>query len=245
MIIFIPLPLIALFLAYKHKVGWKLVLTTFISCLVFAFVATFILELLNGPHPECGINDSVGPCDLAGRTIWLYPFSAILTTIFIWPVALGISIRTKKIMIRNYKKVLLVIATLSVVSLLFVLVGSNSKNTVITDVVCDLSVKYEDCPEGSQVDYLPPSTCLAITRECMGVKCKGELIKSKCYKITIDSTKLKIKNFRTPLPGYLGICDSLAPQCGYCTGQIIGDACYVSQNELSEYKKTYPSVETQ
>jgi len=56
--------------------------------LLLSLVLSAGFELITGPHLECGVNDSVGPCNYIARVIWF--FSALgIYVVLIWVVVLS------------------------------------------------------------------------------------------------------------------------------------------------------------
>ena len=47
----------------------------FLLGLVVVTLLAFLFEWHNGSHPECAVNDSVGPCDVPGRVRMYWPLS--------------------------------------------------------------------------------------------------------------------------------------------------------------------------
>ena len=55
---------------------------------------------------------------------------------------------------------------------------------------------------------------------------------------------LKIKGFSYHEPGSVS-CAALTPGCGFCNGEVINKACYVTQEQFKEYKSLYSAVEAE
>lgn len=65
----------------------KFLVSSFLATAAIVFICTLAFELWNGPHPECGVNDSVGPCDYWGRVVFDLPV-IIQLTILLWFIVL-------------------------------------------------------------------------------------------------------------------------------------------------------------
>lgn len=68
------------YLARKTDKGF--VTKSLVLAIVLGAMSIVLFELLNGPHPECGVNESVGPCDLPGRLSRDTPLIFLLAIVF-------------------------------------------------------------------------------------------------------------------------------------------------------------------
>ena len=60
---------------------------SFLSALLLGIVSIVVFESFKGSHPECSVNDSVGPCELSGRVIFDLPL-VLYQTILYWIIIL-------------------------------------------------------------------------------------------------------------------------------------------------------------
>lgn len=77
-----------IYLASKTKKG--VVFKSLLLAFVLGTTSILLFELLNGPHAECGVNSSVGPCNLTDRLWYDAPF-IFIPTIFFWTLILILS----------------------------------------------------------------------------------------------------------------------------------------------------------
>ncbi len=87
MTIFILLAILASTAYLAQRNSKRFVIKSLIVALVLGVASILLFELLNGPHPECGVNDSVGPCGYADRIWYDSPFVFIPTFLF-WSLIL-------------------------------------------------------------------------------------------------------------------------------------------------------------
>ena len=79
----IILILILIAVLLKRRQSKKFALKSLAASFALSLLFILIFEFINGLHPECGLNDSVGPCDYSGRVLFDLPFS-IFITLFFW-----------------------------------------------------------------------------------------------------------------------------------------------------------------
>lgn len=61
---------------------------SFAAALFLGIISILFYELFNGPHAECGTNDSVAPCDYIGRVVFDLPLVLVPTFVF-WIIILS------------------------------------------------------------------------------------------------------------------------------------------------------------
>lgn len=91
-IVLLLILVLAVYLA--RKTNKRFVIKSLLLAFVLGAVSILLFELLNGPHTECGVNDSVGPCDLSGR-LWFDAPLMFLPTILFWTIILVVNHVTK------------------------------------------------------------------------------------------------------------------------------------------------------
>lgn len=67
----------------------------FLLGIVLITVAVTAFEAHNGPHPECAVNDSVGPCDLTGRVV-IYSPAIVYTALGTGALSVAAKIRATR-----------------------------------------------------------------------------------------------------------------------------------------------------
>lgn len=76
-IFFLLVLIFAVYIARKRSKHF--IIKTILLAVLLAAVTILVFELINGPHAECGKDESVGPCDLPGRLWFDAPFALTLT----------------------------------------------------------------------------------------------------------------------------------------------------------------------
>ncbi|MBP7807574.1 hypothetical protein KA047_03710 [Candidatus Saccharibacteria bacterium] len=84
----------------------------FLLGLVAVTLLAFLFEWQNGAHPECALNDSVGPCDVPGRVQMYWPLivyvalgiGAMSTSLKLWLAGKKRTKKTAKNQVRNLEK---------------------------------------------------------------------------------------------------------------------------------------------
>jgi ABC-type molybdate transport system permease subunit len=65
----------------------------FISLLIILLlniVLAFAITMINGPHPECGVNSEVGPCNVVGASLNTAGWNIVPALLF-WLLAIFVS----------------------------------------------------------------------------------------------------------------------------------------------------------
>ena len=64
---------------------------TLLVSVFLGLISILLFEFFNGAHPECGANDSVGPCAYSERVIYDLPL-IFLPTILFWVIILSVDV---------------------------------------------------------------------------------------------------------------------------------------------------------
>lgn len=67
----------------RYLAGLRFLLVTLVVSWLLTIALIMVGSLILGPHPECGTNPDVGPCDYWGRTA---PFIVYLSPLSVVPV---------------------------------------------------------------------------------------------------------------------------------------------------------------
>lgn len=100
MILIVLLFIVIIVKLLKQRNSQAFAFKTFSLAALLALVTILLFELLNGPHPECGIDESVGPCDYIGR-VKLDLALILFPTIIFWLIILLIDVFIRKIVKRR------------------------------------------------------------------------------------------------------------------------------------------------
>src|SRR4051794_28890994 len=106
---------------HKHPRA-RYALTSFLVAIILNLGFSFTSVLISGPHPECGVNPEVGPCDLTGSSLNLASWM-IVPTFVLWLIfmAMGFMFIWKKTGSEHGLRDGIVLAMIILLALSFVL----------------------------------------------------------------------------------------------------------------------------
>lgn len=81
LLILLPFIVVTIIILRNIRNG-KFAIASFVTALFLGLASILLFESLSGPHSNCGVNDSVGPCDYAGRVVYDLPLVFFPTTFF-------------------------------------------------------------------------------------------------------------------------------------------------------------------